>query len=85
MVESNYYIIDKNQQAGPYTKEELKQMRLHPNTPVWKEGPNNWIDAKDIKGLVKKEKAELYKTILIIALVSVSIITIFWLFKQLLL
>jgi len=41
-----YYIADhNNQQAGPFSLEELKSKNIKKTTKVWKKGMQDWVDA----------------------------------------
>ncbi|MDE6099284.1 MAG: CD225/dispanin family protein [Muribaculaceae bacterium] len=46
-----YWIYVEGLQRGPFTIEELADMRLTPDTPVWYEGLDNWIKASESPGL----------------------------------
>lgn len=46
-----YWIYRDGLQRGPYTIEELADMGLQPDTPVWYEGLDNWITAAESPGL----------------------------------
>ncbi len=46
-----YWIIIKDLQKGPYTLEQLKEMSLSPQTPVWREGLVYWTRAYDVDEL----------------------------------
>lgn len=46
-----YWIYRDGLQRGPYTIEELADMNLQPDTPVWYEGLDNWITAAESPGL----------------------------------
>lgn len=41
----NYWIYRDNRQQGPFTFEQLQQMGLTPDTPVWYEGLPKWLKA----------------------------------------
>ena len=44
--------MDKaNKQVGPLSLDELKQRGITRETPVWREGMPNWVQAKDIPEL----------------------------------
>ena len=48
----SYYFMDKaNKQVGPLSLDELKQRGITRETPVWREGMPNWVQAKDITGI----------------------------------
>ena len=48
----SYYFMDKaNKQVGPLSLDELKQRGITRETPVWREGMPNWVQAKDIPEL----------------------------------
>ena len=42
-----YWIYRDGLQRGPFTIEELADMNLTPDTPVWYEGLDNWITAAE--------------------------------------
>ncbi|MDY4245252.1 MAG: DUF4339 domain-containing protein, partial [Porphyromonas sp.] len=46
-----YYIIRNEQQAGPYTLEELAAMGITPDTIVWTEGMADWTPARQVSEL----------------------------------
>ncbi len=46
-----YYIIRNDQQAGPYTLEELAEMGITPDTIVWTEGMTDWTPARQVSEL----------------------------------
>ena len=46
-----YWIYRDGLQRGPFTIEELADMNLTPDTPVWYEGLDNWITAAESPGL----------------------------------
>lgn len=46
-----YYIEIKGQQQGPWTIEELKNMRLTKGTIVWADGMNDWDKIENIEEL----------------------------------
>ena len=46
-----YYIIRNEQQAGPYTLEELASMAITPDTIVWTEGMADWAPAREVSQL----------------------------------
>ena len=44
--------MDKtHKQVGPLSLDELKQQGITRETPVWREGMPNWVQAKDIPEL----------------------------------
>ena len=44
--------MDKaNKQVGPLSLDEFKQKGIMRETPVWREGMPNWVQAKDIPEL----------------------------------
>lgn len=51
MTRMKYWIHRDGLQRGPYTIEELSEMHLTPDTPVWYEGLDNWITAAESPGL----------------------------------
>lgn len=46
-----FYVLDNNQQKGPFSENELKSILLTNETLVWCEGMENWDYAKNIEGL----------------------------------
>ena len=46
-----YYVIRNDQQAGPYTLEELAEMGITPDTIVWTEGMADWGPAREVSEL----------------------------------
>lgn len=47
----SYYIIDKGEQKGPLTREELKSNGLHKHSYVWREGLIEWEMASNLPEL----------------------------------
>lgn len=52
-----FYIIENNQQLGPFSPEELKLKKINKNTLVWHEGLDNWTKAEHISLLKDSIKA----------------------------
>ena len=48
-----YFIINKGKKEGPFEISELKGMKLLNDTLVWKEGFENWKQAKEIEELTE--------------------------------
>lgn len=46
-----YYIHQNDQQGGPYSVDQLKEMQINPAVPVWTEGLKDWIKAREIPEL----------------------------------
>ena len=46
-----YYMIIGGAQTGPFNKEQLLYNGLTPQTPVWREGMQNWIPAEQLPEL----------------------------------
>ncbi|RTY86176.1 DUF4339 domain-containing protein [Flavobacterium sp. RSP15] len=46
-----FYVLDNNQQKGPFSENELKSMLLTNDTLVWREEMENWDYAKNIEEL----------------------------------
>ncbi len=44
-----YYIIIKDNQKGPFTKEEILKMNLSRETPIWYDGIDDWTVLSDLK------------------------------------
>lgn len=58
MTAEQYYIIDNSaNRKGPFTKEELKKMRLHPETTVLVAGGGTWQYVKNIHGIKTKRSS----------------------------
>lgn len=53
-----YYIYINYQQDGPFSLEELKEMKINRETMIWFEGQNEWLQANKID-----ELKELFKSI----------------------
>lgn len=47
----NYYLYQGDQQQGPYSIDQLKEMKISPAAPVWAEGLGSWIEAWQIPEL----------------------------------
>lgn len=48
---ASYYIVENNQQSGPFSYEQLAQRGLDDNTQVWTEGMPNWMPAGQVPEL----------------------------------
>ena len=48
---ANYFIVENNQQAGPFTLEQLAAKGIAPETNVWTEGMTNWTPASQVPEL----------------------------------
>ena len=48
---ATYYIVENNQQAGPFTLEQLAAKGITPDTNVWTEGMANWTLASQVSEL----------------------------------
>ena len=46
-----FFIVENNQQAGPFTMEEMAARGVTPSTPVWREGMSDWAPAGNIPEL----------------------------------
>ena len=44
-----YFILKDGKSEGPYTYEKMREMRLHPDTIIWRHGIKKWIMIKDLK------------------------------------
>ena len=53
-----YYIYKDNQQKGPYSFEELKDLNISRDTMIWYEGLETWIKALEVE-----ELKEIFKSI----------------------
>jgi hypothetical protein len=51
-----YFLHKDGRQLGPYSKEELQQIRITRDTMLWCDGQPDWTEAKDIE-----ELADLFK------------------------
>ncbi|MBQ8656027.1 MAG: DUF4339 domain-containing protein [Prevotella sp.] len=47
----NYYIVENNQQSGPFTVEQLRTKGITKETYVWAEGMSNWQPAGNVSEL----------------------------------
>lgn len=47
----NYFIFSQGKQDGPFTIDELKNLRITSETLVWSEGMEDWKKAKDVQDL----------------------------------
>ncbi len=50
-MEKYYFIVQNNQQQGPFTLEQLKTMPLTRDTRVWYQGMENWKPISDVPEL----------------------------------
>lgn len=48
---SQYYLHDGEMQLGPFTIEELKTKEINKDTPVWKDGMQDWVKADNLPEL----------------------------------
>lgn len=46
-----FFIVENNQQAGPYSVEEMAMHGVTPSTPVWREGMADWTPAGNLPEL----------------------------------
>lgn len=46
-----FFIVENNQQAGPFTLEEMAARGVTPSTPVWREGMSDWTPAGNVPEL----------------------------------
>lgn len=46
-----FFIVENNQQAGPFTLEEMAARGVTPSTPVWHEGMSDWTPAGNLPEL----------------------------------
>jgi hypothetical protein len=59
-----YFVHLNGRSVGPYTFEELRNMRIQPTTPVWFDGLGNWKNAGDVlelKGLFTANPQTFYQ------------------------
>lgn len=47
----DFFIIENDEQRGPFTLEQLKGMLIFADTPVWHEGLSDWTKASEIAEL----------------------------------
>lgn len=43
-----YWLIIDDERRGPFTPEELKNVKFGPETPAWHAGLPDWVDAREI-------------------------------------
>lgn len=48
---TNYFVIIKDEQSGPYTLDQLKNLGIHSKTMIWYEGLSDWQEAGQISEL----------------------------------
>jgi hypothetical protein len=48
---ATYYIVENNQQAGPFTLDQLAAKGITPETNVWTDGMSNWTPASQVSEL----------------------------------
>ena len=48
---ATYYIVENNQQAGPFTLDQLAAKGITPETNVWTDGMANWTPASQVTEL----------------------------------
>lgn len=46
-----FFIVENNQQTGPFTIEEMAAHGVTPSTPVWREGMSDWAPAGNLPEL----------------------------------
>lgn len=46
-----YFIYNNSQQQGPYDIDEIKNLKISKDTPIWFEGINDWTNAEKIDEL----------------------------------
>lgn len=51
IIAMKYFIIENNQQQGPFSIYELKDKGINSKTPVWAEGMNDWTPAGKVDEL----------------------------------
>jgi len=52
-----YFVHNGTNQTGPFDLEELKQMQIKSDTPIWYQGVNDWQQAKmidELKGILSE-------------------------------
>ena len=47
----DFFIIENDEQRGPFTLEQLSGMLIFADTPVWHEGLSDWTKASEIAEL----------------------------------
>lgn len=50
-MQTQYFIIADERQAGPFSKDELKSRHITPDTLVWRAGLPDWVKAGDLSDL----------------------------------
>ena len=50
-MEKIYFLVIENEQKGPYSREELKDLRIKKDSLVWKEGLEDWVQAEKLEEL----------------------------------
>ncbi|MCA9056239.1 MAG: DUF4339 domain-containing protein, partial [Planctomycetaceae bacterium] len=54
MASAWYFVAPDGRQIGPVSSEELRNLaqaqRIQPQTPVWREGLANWVEAAQVEG-----------------------------------
>jgi len=56
-MDKEFYYLEGKEQKGPFTVDQLKTLRLMPDTLVWTDEFDNWKSAKDVeelKGILRK-------------------------------
>jgi hypothetical protein len=48
---ASYYIVENNQQVGPFTIDQLMAKGITSNTNVWTVGMSNWVTAGEVPEL----------------------------------
>lgn len=46
---TNYWVILDNEKIGPLTVDELRNLNLTPDTPIWRAGLDDWRHAGDLE------------------------------------
>ena len=45
---ASYYIVENNQQAGPFTVDQLAERGISADTSVWTDGMTSWVPASQV-------------------------------------
>jgi hypothetical protein len=51
MIKKKYFIVEEDEQKGPFSFNELKEMEISKTTLIWKEGFEDWTEAGKIEKL----------------------------------
>jgi hypothetical protein len=48
----NYYFLEGENRRGPFSLDQLKTYEISFDTPIWKDGRNEWVPAGEVGELV---------------------------------